>query len=71
MLMDSFVMQWCLHPGEHLRFWTYKDLQWWLVQLGYAERSEIHIYEGMPFLNKIWGSLFGMAFVCQIKVESS
>ena len=69
LLFGSFVMQWRLHPGEHLRFWTYRDLKWWLKELGYWERSTIHVYEGIPGLNRLWGSLFGMAFVGEIKCE--
>lgn len=67
MLFGSFVMQWRLHPGEHLRYWTYRDLKWWLSELGYTERSHVHIYEGVPFLNRIWGGLFGMGFVGEIR----
>ena len=67
MLLGSSVVQWRLHPGEHLRFWTYRDLRWWLRELGYANRSEIHVYEGIPLLNRVWGSLFGMAFVGEIR----
>ena len=67
MLLGSFVMQWRLYPGEHLRFWTYSDLKWWLNELGYENRSSIHVYEGIPLLNRVWGSLFGMAFVGEIR----
>ena len=69
MLSGRFVMQWRLFPGEHLRFWTYRDLKWWLKELGYESRSDIQIYEGIPLLNKIWGSLFGMAFVGEIRTQ--
>jgi hypothetical protein len=48
---------------------TYRDLNWRLEQLGYGDCNSIHIYEGIPFLNRIWGSLFGMAFVAEIKCE--
>lgn len=67
MVLGRFVMQWRLHPGEHVRFWTYKDLRWWLKELGYENRTETAIYEGVPLLNRLWGSLFGMAFVGEIK----
>lgn len=66
MLFGSFVVQWRLHPGEHLRFWTYRDLKGWLRELGYEGRSSMHIYEGIPLLNRVWGGLFGMAFVGEI-----
>lgn len=67
MLLGSFVIQWRLHPGEHARFWTRRDLKWWLNELEYGDRSEIAIYEGVPLLNRVWGGLFGMAFVGEIK----
>jgi len=66
-LFGSFPIQWRVHPGEHIRFWTYRDLKWWLKELDLYDRSEIYVYEGIPFLNKIWKSLFGAAFVVEIK----
>lgn len=65
--MGKFVIQWRMHPGEHLRFWTYKDIKWWLKELGYDDKSEVMIYEGIPGLNKLWGGLFGMAIIGEIK----
>jgi len=67
LLFGSFPVQWTLHPGEHLRFWTYRDLKWWLKELEFDEQSEIHVYEGIPFLNKLWKSLFGAGFVVKVK----
>lgn len=58
LLLGRFPLQWRLHPSEHLRFWTYRDLVWWLKALGYT-RYSIHSYEGVPLLNRIWPSLFG------------
>lgn len=67
LLFGKFPVQWRIHPGEHLRFWTYKDLLWWLSELDYLNRTEFICYEGIPILNKLFGSLFGMAFVGEIK----
>lgn len=67
LLFGSFPMQWTLHPGEHLRFWTYKDLKWWLGELGLKEHTDIHVYQGIPVLNKLWKSLFGAGFIMEIK----
>jgi len=58
LLMGRFPLQWRIHPSEHLRFWTYADLKWWLKALGYTQYS-IHTYEGVPVLNRVWPSLFG------------
>ena len=68
LLLGSFPVQWRIHPGEHLRFWTYRDLRWWLKEIGLSNKSEIYIYEGIPFLNKIIPSLFGAAFIVEIKM---
>ena len=67
LLFGAFPMQWSLHPGEHLRFWTYRDLKWWLKELNLLINSEIHIYEGIPILNKIWKGLFGAGFIVEVK----
>jgi len=68
--LGSFPLQWRLHPGEHLRFWTYKDLIWWLNQLGFGDCSTVKAYEGIPILNNLWGSLFGMGLIVFIKLDS-
>lgn len=57
LLFGKFPLQWKTHPGEHLRFWTYADLQWWLAAQGYRE-ARIRTYEGVPVLNRLWPSLF-------------
>ncbi len=66
-LFGAFPMQWTIHPGEHLRFWTYRDLKWWLKELDLYEKSTIYTYEGIPFLNKIWEGLFGAGFIIEVK----
>lgn len=66
LLFGKFPKQWKNFPNEHLRFWTYADLKWWLRALGY-ENYEVFHYKGIPLLNKIWPSLFGAAFVVFLK----
>jgi len=66
-LFGAFPLQWTLHPGEHLRFWTYRDLKWWLNELGFLDKSTVHIYEGIPLLNKFWRGLFGAGFIVKIE----
>ncbi len=58
LFFGKFPLQWRLHPGEHIRFWTYTDAKWWLKALGYDEYS-LKAYKGIPFLNHLWPSLFG------------
>ncbi len=58
LLLGRFPLQWRVNPSEHLRFWTVCDIKWWLRALGF-ENYILEVYEGTPFLNKIWPSLFG------------
>lgn len=58
LLLGRFPLQWRLHPSEHLRFWTYRDLKWWLTALGHTQYT-IHAYEGVPILNTLLPSIFG------------
>ncbi len=67
LIMGKFPMQWVTHPGEHLRFWTYVDLKWWLNQIGLKDKATIHVYGGWPILNKILPNLFGRGMIVQIK----
>ncbi|TAL48873.1 class I SAM-dependent methyltransferase [Patescibacteria group bacterium] len=66
LLFGRFPLQWKLFPGEHLRFWTKKDLLWWLKSLGF-KNYKLLCYKGMPPLNKIWPSLFAAGFVVYLK----
>ena len=65
-LFGRFPVQWRLHPGEHLRFWTFTDLKWWLKKLKIND-YKIYTYEGIPLFNKIYPALFSEAFLIQIK----
>lgn len=62
LLFGKFPVQWRLFPGEHVRFWTKRDLHWWLKNLGYTS-FKIHYYKGVPVLNKLYPSMFSAAFV--------
>lgn len=66
LLMGRFPAQWRLHPGEHLRFWTASDLEWWLQRLGLRDVAEVSLYEGVPGLNKVLPRLFGKAIIVRI-----
>jgi methionine biosynthesis protein MetW len=57
LLMGRFPLQWRIRPSEHLRFWTVKDMHWWLKSSGY-DNYDLRLYEGIPVLNKIWPNLF-------------
>lgn len=65
-LFGRMPAQWIKFPNEHLRFWTLKDLRWWLTALGYTE-YEIYGYRGIPFLEKVCPGLFAGSFVVFLK----
>lgn len=64
-LFGKVPLQWRLTPDEHLRFWTLKDLHWWLRALGYGD-AQVWAYQGVPFLNRLWPSLFAAGLVAYI-----
>lgn len=66
LLLGRFPLQWRAHPSEHVRFWTLRDMRWWLGELGY-KNSKIYTYEGIPILNRIWPSLFSAGLFIFIK----
>jgi len=57
LLFGRFPKQWINFPNEHLRFWTAKDLKWWLRAQDYND-FEIYYYKGSSLLNKIWPYMF-------------
>lgn len=70
-LSGRFPVQWLIHPGEHIRFWTYKDLKWWLKELGYAHCSTIYVYKGIFLLNKIWKNMFSRALMVEVRLPGA
>lgn len=68
LLFGKFPLQWRVFPNEHVRFWTYSDLRWWLRALGMS-KYRIQCYQGVPILNKIWPSLFAAAFIVYLAKE--
>ncbi len=57
----KFPMQWAKHPAEHIRFWTKKDLVWWLKAQGYTNYT-INYYIGIPILKNLWPNMFAAGF---------
>ncbi len=66
LLFGKFPLQWAAHPGEHLRFWTVKDMKFWLKSIG-VKSAKIILYEGLPILNKIFPSLFAQGIIVYFK----
>ncbi len=65
LLFGSFPLQWILHPSEHLRYWTVRDVRFWVTSLGFR-MDKIVLYQGVPMLNKIIPSLFGKGIIIKI-----
>ncbi|MCC6932543.1 MAG: methyltransferase domain-containing protein [Deltaproteobacteria bacterium] len=68
LLFGRFPLQWQLYPGEHLRFWTIKDMHWWLKKQGF-QNAQCHYYRGVPVLNNLWPNLFAAGIIVQIPSE--
>ena len=58
LLAGRFPLQWIANPNEHIRFWTIKDLDWWLKYLNLDNKYQIVPYKGIPILNKFLPNLF-------------
>ena len=77
LLFGYFPFQWKSHPGEHLRYWTYKDMKWWLsVYLGFDKNEyKIICYAYLfPFFVKIFpflSSLLAKGLFVQINKKSN
>lgn len=68
LLLGSFPLQTRWHPAEHLRYWTIRDFQEWLENLGY-KASEIVTSNGFPGLMRLWPNLFGHQIVFIVFTE--
>ena len=65
-LFGRFPLQWIVHPGEHLRFWTVRDMSFWVDSMGY-KIDRMVLYEGLPLLNKLFPKLFAQGIIVYIK----
>lgn len=68
LLLGKFPLQWRHDPAEHLRFWTVRDMKWWLDSLN-IKNYKLHLYEGVPVLRQIFPSLFAQGLMVQIVKE--
>ena len=69
LLFGRFPLQWRLRPSEHLRFWTVRDMKWWLNEME-IKNYKLCAYEGIPFLNRLWPGLFGQGLFIYIPQEN-
>lgn len=70
LLLGRFPVQWTMHPNQHLRFWTYTDLKWWLKASGYTKYT-LHTYEGVPVLKNILPGLFSKGLFVYLPKEQN
>ncbi len=68
-IFGRFPLQWIVNPYEHLRFWTLKDMKWWLKYIGLKNNYKITPYKGVPILNRLMPNLFsaGIFIVIELK----
>lgn len=66
MFFGRFPMQWRSFPNEHVRFWTIKDVRWWLKALGYTN-YQFAFYAGVPILRNIWPNMFCSGLMVYLK----
>ncbi len=69
LLFGKFPAQWSISPSEHLRFWTFNDMKWWLNAQQYTN-YKIYSYKGVPILNKILPGLFSAGLFVYIRKEN-
>lgn len=67
LLFGRFPLQWRVHPGEHLRYWTLSDLNWWLNSMNIHHKTKVTTYQGL--LNSLRPSLFGRGIICYVETQ--
>lgn len=65
LLFGKLPLQWVTHPGEHLRFWTARDMVFWLKSLPFRP-FQLTLYQGIRALNKIFPRLFSKGMIIYI-----
>jgi len=68
LLFGRFPIQWMLHPGEHLRFWTLRDFRRWSEWLGFRVAG-VRTSTGVVFLSALCPSLFADNLVFLLKAN--
>ena len=71
LLFGKFPAQWINVPNEHLRFWTLRDVKWWLKALKLLDGAVIRTYEGVPILRNVLPGLFAAGIVIYIPHEKN
>lgn len=69
LLFGRFPVQWLMHPGEHLRFWTLKDFEAWADWLGFSIVSRSS-NTGFLGLYHLFPGLFADNFVFLLKEKA-
>ncbi len=66
LLFGKFPLQWVVFPGEHLRFWTVRDMKYWLEYINVKD-YQLFLYKGLPLLNRLFPNLFARGIIVYIK----
>ncbi len=69
LLFGRFPVQWTLHPGEHLRFWTLTDFESWADWLGFMIVGRAS-NTGFTGLYKLLPGLFADNFIFLLKEKA-
>ena len=70
LLFGRFPLQWSLHPGEHLRYWSIPDFRWWTQELG-LRITRVLPANGLRLFNihRLWPNLFANDVVYVLTVD--
>jgi len=71
LLFGRFPLQWRVHPGEHLRFWTLRDMRWWLEGLGLSAAAKVRPYQKVGLLGEVLPGLFARGIMVEIVSSES
>lgn len=67
LLLGRFPVQWRAHPGEHLRFWTLRDMRWWINALNMSTDATVHTYQAVPVLGRFFPNLFCRGLFVEVR----
>ena len=70
LLFGRFPVQWLMHPGEHLRFWTVADFRSTAEMIGYEVRSVTPALGWFPFA-RVWPELFASQVIYELAWKTS
>jgi methionine biosynthesis protein MetW len=70
LLFGRFPVQWLLHPGEHVRFWTVADFRVMASATGFDVRRVVPALGWFPFA-KAWPSVFASQIIYDLRAPAA